>query len=458
MASDKGITLIVLQHGLWGVQSHMNYIETKLKDTLDSERVVILNSDVNEAKYTYDGVDICGQRLAVKIQNHVKLLQDKNKIVDRFIIIGYSLGGLIARYCIGVLGKAGFFDSIEPTLFVTFATPHLGSHRGDASAFSKVYNFVSGRFLSRTGEQLQMRDRFNDKGHPLLVVMTDPEREFYTYLAKFKTRRTYANAINDRTVPYWTSALDKVNYFASLKNLEVSVDTQYTSIVTAIDKRDPTEPSKRQLEKRKKKKTFSRAKLIRVAIVALSPLLPILVLIALSYIGVQGLVSRLRVSRLLASAALVVENNNHTLQHQHQSEDSLMSTVGDHPDAQHILLDHKHHDNDENALLMDALDATNEPPEDASPAEMRQTKDVQWESLYNIKPSPDVEPADSLGLTDDQHTMRDRLLKLEWQRVLVFIKGFNAHGSIVCRQKRFENSGGRALVQHFVDSVQDMCF
>lgn len=234
-----------------------------------------------------------------------------------------------------------------------------------------------------------------------------------------------------------------------------SVDTQYTSIITAIDKRDPTQPSQRQLEKRKKKKTFSKARLIRATIIVLSPLLPIFVLIALSYIGVQGLVSRLRVSRLLASAALVVETNSHALHG--QSEDSLMSTVGDHPEAQHILLDHKR-DSEENALLMDALDATNEPPQDASPAELHQTKDVHWESLYNIKPSPEVEPADSLGLTDDQHTMRDRLLRLEWQRVVVFIKGFNAHGSIVCRQKRFENSGGRALVQHFVDSVQDMCF
>ena len=29
-------------------------------------------------------------------------------------MIGYSLGGLIVRFAIGVLGQKGFFDTIEP--------------------------------------------------------------------------------------------------------------------------------------------------------------------------------------------------------------------------------------------------------------------------------------------------------------------------------------------------------
>lgn len=29
-------------------------------------------------------------------------------------MIGYSLGGLIVRYAIGILGREGFFDAIEP--------------------------------------------------------------------------------------------------------------------------------------------------------------------------------------------------------------------------------------------------------------------------------------------------------------------------------------------------------
>ena len=53
--------------------------------------------------------------LLFQIEDHVKhLAKEENKIVTKFIIIGYSLGGLIARYAIGFLGKNDFFKTIEP--------------------------------------------------------------------------------------------------------------------------------------------------------------------------------------------------------------------------------------------------------------------------------------------------------------------------------------------------------
>lgn len=38
----------------------------------------------------------------------------KDTQVDGVIMVGYSLGGLMLRYAIGVLGKSGFFDNIKP--------------------------------------------------------------------------------------------------------------------------------------------------------------------------------------------------------------------------------------------------------------------------------------------------------------------------------------------------------
>lgn len=59
-------------------------------------------------------------------------------------------------------------------MFVTFATLHLGVRRETTSTFAKMYNFVTGRILSRTGEQLQLLDSFEDDGRPLLSVLADP--------------------------------------------------------------------------------------------------------------------------------------------------------------------------------------------------------------------------------------------------------------------------------------------
>ena len=77
--------------------------------------------------------------------------------------------------------------------------------------------------LSRTGEQLQLLDSFENGGRPLLNILADPKREFYHYLAKFKSRRIYANVTNDRTVPYWTAAMDTIDYFEKMENIELFV-------------------------------------------------------------------------------------------------------------------------------------------------------------------------------------------------------------------------------------------
>ncbi|KAI9319348.1 putative serine esterase-domain-containing protein [Dichotomocladium elegans] len=167
-------TLVVLQHGLWGSTNHMKFIQNSIEKSCSNPAMVsIFNMDANEGKYTYDGIDVCGERLVKRITDHVQELASKGTCVKRIIMVGYSLGGLILRYAIGVLGKMGFFAQIEPFLFVTFATPHLGVRREPNSLFSKTFNFLSRRVLARTGEQLQMVDDYED-GRPIMDIMTDP--------------------------------------------------------------------------------------------------------------------------------------------------------------------------------------------------------------------------------------------------------------------------------------------
>lgn len=78
--------------------------------------------------------------------------------MTQFSFLGYSLGGLIGRFAMGLLDLEKFFDpieqggqGIEPVYFVTMATPHLGIRKPPQTNFSKVFNYVSSRMLSRTG-------------------------------------------------------------------------------------------------------------------------------------------------------------------------------------------------------------------------------------------------------------------------------------------------------------------
>ncbi|KAI8976555.1 putative serine esterase-domain-containing protein [Pilobolus umbonatus] len=142
--------LIVLSHGLWGTKEHMEYIEGRLKD-----------------KYK-DGVYI--------IMNTVESLKAKGEPLDKISLIGYSLGGLILRYAVGVLGQAGIFDTVTPHYFITFATPHLGVRSPSNSLFSKVFNYLSGTMVSRSGEQIQLVDHHGKENKPLLQIMSEPSK------------------------------------------------------------------------------------------------------------------------------------------------------------------------------------------------------------------------------------------------------------------------------------------
>lgn len=82
----------------------------------------------------------------------------KQRRVAQFSFLGYSLGGLIGRFAMAMLNLEGFFApteeggrGVEPMYFVTMATPHLGIRQPSRSRFTKVFNYLSARMLSRTG-------------------------------------------------------------------------------------------------------------------------------------------------------------------------------------------------------------------------------------------------------------------------------------------------------------------
>jgi triacylglycerol esterase/lipase EstA (alpha/beta hydrolase family) len=70
------------------------------------------------------GIDVCGQRLAQEVQQ----LVSSTPSLTTISFIGHSMGGLIARYAIGLLADpaTGTVAGLQPQSYISIATPHLG--------------------------------------------------------------------------------------------------------------------------------------------------------------------------------------------------------------------------------------------------------------------------------------------------------------------------------------------
>ncbi|KAJ6493567.1 DUF676-domain-containing protein [Mycena vitilis] len=224
--------LLVLVHGMWGNPGHLAELNRIVKDTIPDPDFHVLLAETNKEDSTYDGIDWGGERVAEEIIAEVQKLEQEGHPVTKFSITGYSLGGLVARYVVGILRQRGFFEHVAPVNFNTIATPHIGLPRYP-TFFSSLASVLGPKLLSRTGEQFYCQDKWSANGRPLIEVMADPDRVFYQALAAFQTIRIYANAVNDRTVPYVTAAIDVDDIFVAraVNGLEIEFDDQYDTLI-----------------------------------------------------------------------------------------------------------------------------------------------------------------------------------------------------------------------------------
>ncbi|KAI0923760.1 hypothetical protein AcV5_009224 [Taiwanofungus camphoratus] len=239
--SSETVHLLVLVHGMWGNPSHLAELHRVIRELRcqpsseagpSGERLEILLAETNRDEYTYDGIDWGGERVAEETYEAVNRLESEGKQVTRFSITGYSLGGLVSRYVVGILHQRKFFETVTPVNFNTIATPHIGLPRY-RTAISSVLTYLGPKLLSRTGEQFWTVDKWSARGRPLLEVMADPERIFYQALCLFSHLRIYANAVNDNTVPYPTAAIEGDDIFRhhTTNGMHIELDEQYSPII-----------------------------------------------------------------------------------------------------------------------------------------------------------------------------------------------------------------------------------
>ncbi|KAF2748576.1 DUF676-domain-containing protein [Sporormia fimetaria CBS 119925] len=229
--SVGSVHLVVLVHGLWGNPGHLQFLSDSIRERFADENLHIFLPKSNSGNFTYDGIELGGERVTREIEEKLEELEKRGQNINRMSVIGYSLGGLVARYAIGLLYHKGIFERIQPVNFTTFATPHLGVRTPLTGTTNYIWNVLGPRTLSASGKQLFMVDKFRETGRPLLAVLADPEHVFIRALAQFRHRSLYANVINDKTVTYYTAAISETDPFADMEDLDFHYIDGYAPVV-----------------------------------------------------------------------------------------------------------------------------------------------------------------------------------------------------------------------------------
>lgn len=182
----------------------------------DKTQVVVYATSSFEEYFTYDGIDMCGIRVANEVQSKIDSLnaQDGDGKVVKLSVVAYSLGGLISRFAIGLLYQRGLFETVEPCNYTTFASPHAGTLALGDNLVARLFNKIGPWFLAYTSQQLFLADRLPPSHRPLLETMADPDLDFYKALQSFKSRTLYANVVNDHRTEWYTSGIDTIDPFA----------------------------------------------------------------------------------------------------------------------------------------------------------------------------------------------------------------------------------------------------
>ncbi|CAN1241843.1 Putative lipase ROG1 [Linum perenne] len=129
--------LVIMVHGILGSSSDWKYGAEQFVRNLP-DKVFVHCSERNMSRLTLDGVDVMGERLAQEVLEVI----EKRPNLRKISFVAHSVGGLVARYCIGKLYKpprkedeegpneedlSSTIGGLEAVNFITVATPHLGS-------------------------------------------------------------------------------------------------------------------------------------------------------------------------------------------------------------------------------------------------------------------------------------------------------------------------------------------
>ncbi|KAK5124674.1 hypothetical protein LTR85_001387 [Meristemomyces frigidus] len=438
--------LVILVHGLWGNPIHLKHLRETLAKKHEGEGVYIYIPSSNKDNFTYDGIEVGAERLTNEVEAKLKELEAAGSRIRKISVAGYSLGGLIARYVVGLLYKAGVFDDIQPMNFTTFATPHLGVRTPRNGYRAQTWNFLGSRTLSTSGQQMFLVDNFRGTGRPLLAVLADPNSIFVRGLSMFKHKSVYANTINDRSVPYYTSAISRVDPFVDLDAIEVHyLPGQDQPVI--LDPENPVEPRKEKEEKELSwAERYIMTQRTRESLpfyTILFSLLPVAVPLFLVNAGYQTYKSAQRVK--LHEAGNLVDLKRYRIP-------LLEETQA----VQDRMVERLAADRSQESYL------PTPPPEPAASSASSSHSDSKSASSSESTPAREQHaktahpPWPTLALTDDQFAMIDSLdAHVGFTKYPCHIqKVRHTHAAIVMRMEKESFSEGREVSRHWIEGFE----
>ncbi|KAK4195960.1 putative lipase [Triangularia verruculosa] len=233
--------LCVLVHGLWGNPNHMKNVAKALRDQFPPNKLHILVAKRNSGSFTYDGIELGGERVCLEIEEELALIKSKGGNIKKISVAGYSLGGLVARYAIGLLHARGVLDDLECKNFTAFASPFLGVRAPLRGWSDRIWNSLGARTLCMSGRQLFGIDEFRDTGKPLVAVLADPKSIFMAGLARFQRRTLYTNIVNDRSAVHYTTGITKNDPYVDMFKVKANPLPGYDDVL--LDPKNPVSPA-----------------------------------------------------------------------------------------------------------------------------------------------------------------------------------------------------------------------
>ena len=421
---------------LWGNPQHLWYLRTALEEKY-KDRLHIIVAARNSYTYTYDGIEVGAERVAQEIEDEFERLEREGTHIKKLSIVGYSLGGLIARYTIGLLLSRGWFDKLEPVNFTTFASPHLGVRAPLRGYHTKAWNWIAARTLSESGRQLFLIDSFRDDGRPLLSILADPNSIFIKALRRFKNRTLYANITNDRSAPYFTTYIAGTDPYIDMEAIQTNPIKGYEPTVLNPDQPFKTADFSEELSLYSRITSKSSVLLTNLPLYAmLAVLVPLGTVTFLVNAGYQNLRSSQRIYLHETGKAgvgfknyripLLIENARAAV------EGAIENMTGNEP--QEYLSDSEQPRNGDTGSKVD---------EKATPNARSTTTNVTPASSSHFP---------TLALAPEQFQMIEALDKVGFRKYPVHIqKVRHSHAAIIVRTTRKGFDEGKVVVRHWLD-------
>lgn len=91
----------------------MRNIAKGLRSRYSPDELYMLLATRNSGSFTYDGIELGGERVCAEIEEELRAIESRGGKVTKLSIVGYSLGGLVSRYAVGLLYAKGILDTVE---------------------------------------------------------------------------------------------------------------------------------------------------------------------------------------------------------------------------------------------------------------------------------------------------------------------------------------------------------